>query len=350
MERYDSECCTGKSTITTIKEHKQHATGYEKMWRETYGDIAFTNTASGFDRTYALVQSTALGKVKVETGPGMSGDAREFYLYRMMQTVMYLNWRQQLYPRFDVSHKLHGPLLETQLRGARKEDLRLPFDAFFVTLPEPINGWRRAMVGYVPKSEKGQDGLVATFWSAVVPDTEIGSREVEAATIQEAPEESDDIREWLRRQVDSGKRRVEYLLRDGGIKRDVVGDPDRSTGSAMEYLCNVLVLINNGCAQEVAAATAAAKAGMRKGKCRDIHCVLGHSIRLSPQAAALGKMKRRGARCGYRISSRFIVRGHWRNQACGKDRLDRRRIWIQPYWKGPADATEALERAYRLGD
>lgn len=33
----------------------------------------------------------------------------------------------------------------------------------------------------------------------------------------------------------------------------------------------------------------------------------------------------------------YLVRGHWRNQAHGTGRIDRKRIWIQPYWKGPED-------------
>jgi len=38
----------------------------------------------------------------------------------------------------------------------------------------------------------------------------------------------------------------------------------------------------------------------------------------------------------------WIVRGHWRNQAAGPGLSERRRIWIQPYWKGPADAARRL--------
>lgn len=34
----------------------------------------------------------------------------------------------------------------------------------------------------------------------------------------------------------------------------------------------------------------------------------------------------------------WLVRGHWRNQACGAGRLERRRQWIEPFWKGPIDA------------
>ena len=34
----------------------------------------------------------------------------------------------------------------------------------------------------------------------------------------------------------------------------------------------------------------------------------------------------------------FLVRGHWRNQACGPNLSDRRMTWISPHWKGPEDA------------
>ena len=37
-------------------------------------------------------------------------------------------------------------------------------------------------------------------------------------------------------------------------------------------------------------------------------------------------------------SHRWVVRGHWRWQACGKGRKDRRLTWISPHVKGPEDA------------
>lgn len=48
-------------------------------------------------------------------------------------------------------------------------------------------------------------------------------------------------------------------------------------------------------------------------------------------------------------SHRWIVRGHWRWQACGPGRLERRRIWIAPFVKGPDDAPLIVpEKVYRL--
>lgn len=63
---------------------------------------------------------------------------------------------------------------------------------------------------------------------------------------------------------------------------------------------------------------------------------LGQEIELGPelkQAAReyCGGQRRRAA---WKLSARFVVRGHWRNQACGPKLVERRRQWIQPYWKG----------------
>lgn len=41
---------------------------------------------------------------------------------------------------------------------------------------------------------------------------------------------------------------------------------------------------------------------------------------------------------GAPIAVQFLVRGHFRNQACGPGHTERRVLWIEPYWKGPADA------------
>lgn len=46
---------------------------------------------------------------------------------------------------------------------------------------------------------------------------------------------------------------------------------------------------------------------------------------------------------------RWIVRGHWRWQACGPNRSERRRIWIHPFVKGPEGAPlKQSEKVYSL--
>ena len=65
--------------------------------------------------------------------------------------------------------------------------------------------------------------------------------------------------------------------------------------------------------------------------------VLRSKVKLGHQVIADAK-RCLAARDGWRVKTRFTVRGHWRNQACGKGRKDRKRLWIHPHWKGPDDA------------
>ena len=48
-------------------------------------------------------------------------------------------------------------------------------------------------------------------------------------------------------------------------------------------------------------------------------------------------------------SVQSLVRGHWRQQPCGKGRAERRNIFVEPYWRGPEGAPIAL-RSMRLAD
>jgi hypothetical protein len=50
----------------------------------------------------------------------------------------------------------------------------------------------------------------------------------------------------------------------------------------------------------------------------------------------------------WHVSQRFVVRGHWRNQAHGAGLQLRRRKWIAPHYKGPETAVEALTRTYEV--
>lgn len=48
---------------------------------------------------------------------------------------------------------------------------------------------------------------------------------------------------------------------------------------------------------------------------------------------------------GRKLTKRFRVRGHWRNQPCGPRWSERKHIFVAPHWKGPTFA-ELLERNY----
>jgi len=50
----------------------------------------------------------------------------------------------------------------------------------------------------------------------------------------------------------------------------------------------------------------------------------------------------------WKLAARFMVRGHYTHQPYGKGRLERKLIWIQPYWKGPENLAAAIQRTYEV--
>jgi hypothetical protein len=71
--------------------------------------------------------------------------------------------------------------------------------------------------------------------------------------------------------------------------------------------------------------------------------VLGSDVRVQfdcrDAVAACARGERKNA-----PTVQWIVRGHWRNQPHGPGRTERKRMWIQPYWKGPEDAPRLLRQ------
>jgi len=69
-------------------------------------------------------------------------------------------------------------------------------------------------------------------------------------------------------------------------------------------------------------------------------------VHVSPELAQALKDQKPGV-IGWKVRNKFMVRGHWRQQPCGPSRVERRRTWIKPHWKGPTDGP-TLPREYEV--
>lgn len=76
--------------------------------------------------------------------------------------------------------------------------------------------------------------------------------------------------------------------------------------------------------------------------------IVGSDIKIGPDligAARDWSRSRQGSSNQWTIKKRFTVRGHWRSQPHGKGKKLRKRIWIEPHWKGPKQG-DRLPRVY----
>jgi len=74
---------------------------------------------------------------------------------------------------------------------------------------------------------------------------------------------------------------------------------------------------------------------------------VGESIKIKKKDLQ-GAQDKGGFQGGHHFAYRFWVRGHFRNQAFGPGRTERKLIWIKPHMKGP-DSAEVIHKQYEVG-
>lgn len=225
---------------------------------------------------------------------------------------------------FDVSPSLASSLLLTDVPADVWHEARMPFTAIYLQLPE----------GAVPFCVDGSQTWANGIWLIRSPDDE---REKVYGTI---------VCQGLGIHFAVGDEDEPEHLRDGLLPDDMV-----SISAAQKLVQNFLVWLEScgkaDCEKEVVPKKLAEK---RSKSGRQVttwlagrKVKLSHELRRAAREQVLGRS--RAAVEGWRVRARFIVRGHWRNQAVGEGRKERKRIWIQAFWKGPQGA-EAWQHVY----
>ncbi len=268
-----------------------------------------------------------------------------------------VRWVEQGCPVFSLTEGLAAKLLLTDPSGIDGGDIRLPFPAFLVEVPD---GYFRGVFGGVEK-----DLPFLALHDVVRSDVtkrSIGSwdtlRDIQEAAIKkggidweifllarkkpfmltgaaEAPPSSGSVAKWL-----------DYTEKQSVYSDMKVEDKDNKTLSAARLLVANLVLYLGSLPK--LPPPHRVKSNPRKGVVGGVsRYELGGDIKLSAELRAAAKD--RGAahmRTGWKLRSRYVVRGHWRSQPCGPGRAERKRIWIAPHWKGPHG--DALRREYEV--
>lgn len=119
------------------------------------------------------------------------------------------------------------------------------------------------------------------------------------------------------------------------------------------YVNLCLYVLEHGCGtREKTSLLTRLKKRTRKGRQKPsltaAQWLLGQHVKIHPElvlAAQNWVDAQRGIRTGWKVRKRYVVRGHWRNQAYGPKHSLRRDQFIEPHWKGPADGTK-LQHIY----
>jgi len=241
-------------------------------------------------------------------------------------------WAQLGLPHFSLTTDFFSAIALTDFGDPTDEPLYMPFPVFTVSFPatEFFNNATKLLIHTVPtavtKNKITEDGLYRVILLAKAPiytQWEIGAtrRKVMSETGIEIPDPlcppitADEKTLFLRMRVLLANL-MTYIEANGGLP--TTQRTHKSIPAPVELVHSTRPLFE-----------------------------VGRTVKLdgSIRRALLERAKNKES---WHVAQRFIVRGHWRNHAYGEKKLLRRRQWIEPHWKGPKDAVEAVNKTYEV--
>lgn len=255
-------------------------------------------------------------------------------------------WGLTGYPEFSLTDDFFHAVAATDFGDADEEKTHLPYPSFLIRLPpnELMFGCRAIFMSSF-KLKPGDEfpELSMTEGTSVQMLFELPELKIEGTTETQTIETVWELNDLMKD------------LKDGSLilGKNVQADPNvekisEATAIARKVVLNTLLYINaNGGMPERGQKKVGPDVPVERDHKELPRFRVGRPIKLSPTTRKM--LYERNSSASHReLMSRFMVRGHWRNQVHGPGRTLRKRMWIEPYWKGPENVTEALLRAYEV--
>jgi hypothetical protein len=257
---------------------------------------------------------------------------------QQIQFTWAARWADQGLPQVTMGHKYCAALLATTVDPSMLGDILPPWKAFLVVLPSDLLSIKDDAGRPVPLTKllvqhmKGSDGNMYWNFLAMTDSTLTFWRHGCSSSVLV---KTDIVGAW------DG---VSFML-------PIDDEEDRVAALLGRLVINVCLAMSNP--ENVRAPKAKNKPRSsikQRDGAPDIRTFqLGKPIELDCREVIReyvlhGSKKARGG-----PSVQVLVRGHWKRQFHGAGRVDRKMIWIEPYWRGPEDAP-ILARPIALKD
>ena len=255
-------------------------------------------------------------------------------------------WARLGCPHFSLTPDFFSAIALTDFGDPTDEPLYMPFDAFTVSFPpsEFLANATKLMVYKLPKAlmrnsgETGKAEVVTLEW-----------RMYRATLFIDSPMFTQWPIGMTRRELMQEAQVLDEMVKNNPGVRPLEGDEKRLPLRIRTLLANVTSYIetSGGLPHKPRARKHAVPAPVERIHPDRPLFEVGRVVKLDGTLRkALQESVGDAAR--WHVAQRFVVRGHWRNQAVGEKRAFRRRIWIEPHMKGPENAVEAFQRTYEI--
>lgn len=307
-------------------------------------------------------QETTLNETTVSLSPWMGHMCQQYAAQRMstldlrrdyLRWVMF-HWRGQ--QNFRLWPQLCEALAATEFRCPR-ELLKLPYVSFSLQVPREVGDW------YHITHQDGTSFPAATIYvsEAIAVETQERALSITFISAQPSnPQQKGNVYHFLLPLHQPAL--PEILDEEWALASDTTDDMglSRNNRECLRLVLNTLLYITTPQADVVVkpsnfetmvqAMSANAKPSQKERRVRALaeqsmlrHHETGRKVRI-PNMSLDGNTGQAGT---FKIRHRFLVRGHWRNQAVGPKRAERRLTWIQPFYKG-SGLPEIPKRTYEV--
>jgi hypothetical protein len=253
---------------------------------------------------------------------------RDEKIRQLIGTHNMVRWAHYGMPAFQLSHSAAAAFALTDPSAIRTVDFHAPFPTFVVQLPVPwLTTREEVQIHGLVWHELIEEGKRSLVFRAVGPS----ARHSHLEGILQHPSDFETIGEWMRlAEIAEEDARPLYTT----IMRLLVS------------LCLYIgangrgQALSNSAKRTKADASIDVTAGYIAAGVEPAIWQTGRAVKIDRalvQAAADYSESDREGRTGWKLRSRFTVRGHFRNQAHGPRHAAHRVRWIEPYWKGPKD-------------
>lgn len=238
-------------------------------------------------------------------------------------------WAQSGLQSVQFPHKYAAALMATDTSALSAEDIKLPWPAFEVLIPP----------GLIPP--QGRLGNLSSVFLADLEHQNSGYILIQAFEGTTLSTQCIDVQSLLGL---TELRDTEWGWEDEANSSVNQAQLNRASQMAYRLVLNTILDINSlPAAQRLALGESRKKNKDALGRPNPSTHVLGRAIDLDCRPEIHEYVT--GARPSAPKST-WLVRGHWRQQACGQGYTQRRPRWIQPYFKGEGPM---LVRGVRLG-
>lgn len=310
----------------------------EREWKDHARSIVSTARGASVDEVvkYACARvATAAQKLSVPQN-ALAAETVPFY-------SALFSWGRDGFPHFSLSPDFFHAVAQTDFGDPSDEPLYMPFDAFTISFPKVdfFLGASKAFIYKLPKVSL-IPGVIGG-----APSFEVEWKLYRATLMTDDP----CFTQWT-----VGLTRKQLVE-----SQEVLNQPTDNPGTRpvnpeeTPALTRLRTLLANVMSYVEAAGPLPTKPRVKNAPAAAVELThpeqriydVGRTVKLD--ARIREALTHSGGNAGkWKIAQRFIVRGHWRNQAYGENLALRKRLWIEPFWKGGEDVKDVLERNYEV--